>query len=126
MDLASSLWRVERRAVRAAIPQVSPRVSVHVPCYNEPPAMVIETLNALARLDYDNFEVLLIDNNTPDPETWLPGQAHCPTPGGRFRFFHLEQMEGFKPGALNEARRLTDPATAYVAGIDSDYQVEPF
>ena len=37
---------------------------VTVPAYNEPPDMVIETLDALARLDYSNFEVLVIDNNT--------------------------------------------------------------
>ena len=33
---------------------------------------------------------------------------------------------GFKAGALNEALRLTDAETVYVAVIDSDYQVEPF
>jgi cellulose synthase/poly-beta-1,6-N-acetylglucosamine synthase-like glycosyltransferase/exo-beta-1,3-glucanase (GH17 family) len=126
IELAASLWRVERRAVRAAIPEKSPRVSVHVPCYNEPPQMVIETLNALARLDYDNFEVIVLDNNTPDPATWLPVQAHCATLGERFRFHHYDNMAGFKAGALNEALRLTDPATSYVAVIDSDYQVEPF
>jgi exo-beta-1,3-glucanase (GH17 family)/cellulose synthase/poly-beta-1,6-N-acetylglucosamine synthase-like glycosyltransferase len=126
IELAASLWRVDRRAVRAAIPQTSPRVSIHVPCYDEPPAMVIETLNALARLDYDNFEVILLDNNTPDPQTWKPVQAHCATLGERFRFYHYDDMKGFKAGALNEALRLTDPATQYVAVIDSDYQVEPF
>lgn len=29
-----------------------PKVSIHVPCYNEPPAMVKQTLDALANLDY--------------------------------------------------------------------------
>jgi len=48
VELAASLWRVERRSVRSAIPEQSPRVSVHVPCFNEPPAMVIETLEPLA------------------------------------------------------------------------------
>ena len=126
IELASSLWRVERRALRAAIPEQSPRVSIHVPCYNEPPAMVIETLDALARLDYDNFEVIVLDNNTPEAETWAPVQAHCAVLGERFRFFHYDNMAGFKAGALNEALRLTDPTAAYVAVIDSDYQVEPF
>jgi cellulose synthase/poly-beta-1,6-N-acetylglucosamine synthase-like glycosyltransferase/exo-beta-1,3-glucanase (GH17 family) len=126
IELAASLWRVDRRAVRAAIPENSPRVSVHVPCYNEPPAMVIETLNALARLDYDNFEVILLDNNTPDPEVWKPVEAHCATLDKRFRFYHYDNMAGFKAGALNEALRLTDPAAEYIAVIDSDYQVEPF
>ncbi len=32
--------------------------------------MVIGTLNALARLDYDDYEVILLDNNTADPEVW--------------------------------------------------------
>ena len=126
VELAASLWRVERREMRAAIPEKSPRVSVHVPCYNEPPAMVIETLNALARLDYDNFEVILLDNNTLDPQVWQPVQAHCATLGERFHFYHYDNMTGFKAGALNEALRLTDPAAEYIAVIDSDYQVEPF
>jgi len=126
IELAASLWRVERRAIRVAIPERSPRVSIHVPCFNEPPAMVIETLNALASLDYDNFEVIVVDNNTPDVETWLPVQARCAALGERFRFFHYDNMAGFKAGALNEALKLTDLETTYVAVIDSDYQVEPF
>jgi len=131
IEMAASLWRVERRVVRVGIPEHSPRVSIHVPTYNEPPQMVIETLNALARLDYDNFEVVILDNNTPDPETWRPVEAHCRTlnaglAGSRFRFFHFDGLKGFKGGALNRALALTDPAARYIAVIDSDYQVQPF
>ncbi|MDE2266584.1 MAG: glycosyltransferase [Alphaproteobacteria bacterium] len=125
VELASSLWRVERRAVRAAIPEASPRVSVHVPCYNEPPAMVIETLDALALLDYDNFEVIALDNNTTDPEVWRPVESHCATLGPRFRFYHFGDVQGFKAGALNEALQLTGSDVKYIAVIDSDYRVEP-
>jgi len=117
---------VERRVIKLAIPQIAPRVSVHLPTYNEPPAMVIETLNALARLDYDNFEVIILDNNTPDAAVWQPVEAHCRTLGSHFRFFHLDNVKGFKGGALNHALALTDLAAKYVAVIDSDYQVEPF
>jgi exo-beta-1,3-glucanase (GH17 family)/cellulose synthase/poly-beta-1,6-N-acetylglucosamine synthase-like glycosyltransferase len=126
IELAASLWRVERRTIHVAIPEKSPRVTIHVPCFNEPPAMVIETLDALSRLDYDNFEVIVLDNNTPDPETWRPVQARCDALGERFRFFHYDNMTGFKAGALNEALKLSDPQSVYVAVIDSDYQVEPF
>ncbi|MBI3678617.1 MAG: glycosyltransferase [Proteobacteria bacterium] len=126
VELAAILWRVERRVLRAAIPERSPRVSVHVPCYNEPPSMVIETLNALSRLDYDNFEVIVLDNNTPDPETWKPVEAHCAALGSRFRFFHMDNVKGFKAGALNEALKLADPNAVYVAVIDSDYCVESY
>ncbi|MHB1016219.1 MAG: glycoside hydrolase family 17 protein, partial [Desulfurivibrionaceae bacterium] len=66
-----------------------PMVSVQVPAYNEPPEMLIETLNALAQLDYPRYEVLVIDNNTKDPAVWQPVEAHCLKLGPRFRFFHV-------------------------------------
>jgi exo-beta-1,3-glucanase (GH17 family)/cellulose synthase/poly-beta-1,6-N-acetylglucosamine synthase-like glycosyltransferase len=126
VELAASLWRIERRTMLSAIPEKSPRVSIHVPCYNEPPDMVMATLDALARLDYDNFEVILLDNNTRDSAVWRPVEEHCAALGPAFRFFHLDNVKGFKAGALNEALRRTDPDAEYVAVIDSDYQVEPF
>jgi exo-beta-1,3-glucanase (GH17 family)/cellulose synthase/poly-beta-1,6-N-acetylglucosamine synthase-like glycosyltransferase len=126
IELASSLWRVEKRSVTSAIPEKAPFVSIHVPCYNEPPDMVMETLNALTRLDYENFEVLVYDNNTKDEATWRPVQEHCARLGSRFRFFHEEGVKGFKAGALNNALELTNPDAVYIAVIDSDYQVAPF
>jgi len=97
-----------------------------VPCYNEPPQMVIETLEHLAKLDYENFEVIVLDNNTKDEAVWRPVEAYCATLGPRFRFFHMDNVKGFKAGALNEALALTDPEAIYIAVIDSDYQVEPY
>ena len=126
IELASSLWRLERRQLLVAIPEHQPRVSIHVPCFNEPPAMVNATLNALSRLDYENFEVIVFDNNTIDSAMWLPVEAHCRALGDRFRFYRADGVEGFKAGALNEMMRLADPAASYIAVIDSDYQVEPF
>ena len=101
-----------------------PKVSVHVPAYNEPPAMVIETLEALANLDYPDFEVLVIDNNTMDEAVWRPVEARCAELGPRFRFFHVAPCEGFKAGALNFALRQTAPDAEVVAVIDSDYVVD--
>lgn len=101
----------------------APKVSIHVPCYNEPPQMVIETLDALAKLDYPNFEVLLLDNNTKDPAVWQPVEEHCKKLGERFRFFHLENWPGYKAGALNFGLDNTAEDAEFVAVIDSDYQV---
>src|SRR5689334_7837009 len=120
IEMAASLWRVERRVVKVGIPEVAPRVSIHVPTYNEPPQMVIETLNALARLDYDNFEVILLDNNTPDPETWRPVESHCRILNSgfaspRFRFFHFDGLKGFNDGALNRALVMIDSGACYVS-----------
>ncbi|WP_074550554.1 glycosyltransferase [Dyella sp. AtDHG13] len=100
-----------------------PFVSIHLACYNEPPEMVIITLDSLAALDYENYEVLVIDNNTKDPAIWKPVQEYCEKLGPKFRFFHLEPWPGFKAGALNFGLKETDPRADVVAVIDADYVV---
>ena len=127
-EWAEAHWVTSRR--RLVLPacgdcQPQPKVSIHVPAYNEPPDMVIETLDALARLDYSNFEVLVIDNNTRDEAVWRPVEAHCARLGPRFRFFHVAPLAGFKAGALNFALRQMADDAQIVAVIDSDYVVEP-
>ncbi|CAK0747826.1 Cellulose synthase [Gammaproteobacteria bacterium] len=102
-----------------------PKVSLHLAICNEPPAMVIETLNSLARLDYPDYEILVIDNNTTNELIWQPVKAHCELLGPRFRFFTLGKIKGYKAGALNFALTVTDPAAVVVGLIDSDYVVEP-
>ena len=101
------------------------KVSIHVPAYNEPPDMLIETLDALAHLNYPNYEVLVIDNNTRDEATWRPVEAHCARLGGRFRFVHVAPLAGFKAGALNFALAHSADDAEVIAVIDSDYKVEP-
>jgi cellulose synthase/poly-beta-1,6-N-acetylglucosamine synthase-like glycosyltransferase len=87
--------------------------------------MVRQTLDALAALDYPDFEVLVIDNNTRDPALWEPVAEHCARLGARFRFFTLGKYPGFKAGALNFALRQTAPDAEVVGVLDSDYVVSP-
>jgi cellulose synthase/poly-beta-1,6-N-acetylglucosamine synthase-like glycosyltransferase len=85
--------------------------------------MMIETLNALSRLDYPRYEVIVMDNNTKDPAVWQPVEAHCRQLGERFHFYHEDQLGGFKAGALNYALARTSADAEVVAVIDSDYMV---
>lgn len=127
-EWAEAHWyTVRNRQMKPTVlnPSRIPKVSIHVPAYNEPADMMIETLNALAALDYPDFEVLVIDNNTRDEAVWRPVQKHCELLGARFRFFHVSPLAGFKAGALNYALRNTHEDAEVVAAIDSDYQVEP-
>ena len=127
-EWAEAHWYTARRREITPVSLVAgkvPKVSIHVPACNEPPEMLIETLNALARLDYPDFEVLVIDNNTPEDAVWQPVAEHCARLGERFRFFHVSPLEGFKAGALNFALARTHEEAAVIAAIDSDYQVEP-
>jgi cellulose synthase/poly-beta-1,6-N-acetylglucosamine synthase-like glycosyltransferase len=127
-EFAEMLWRREwsrRFTPVASAPSAAPLVSIHVPCCNEPPAMVILTLESMARLDYDNFEVLVIDNNTKQEATWRPVEEWCAAAGPRFRFYHLDDWPGFKAGALNFALKHTNPHAEVIGVVDADYVVEP-
>lgn len=101
-----------------------PKVSIHVPCFNEPPEMVKTTLNFLSELNYADFEVLVIDNNTQNPSVWEPVSDHCKKLGPRFKFFHVDKLEGFKAGALNYLISKTAIDAVIIAVIDADYCVE--
>ena len=100
-----------------------PFVSIHLACYNEPPEMVLLTLDSLAALDYENYEVLVIDNNTKDPASLETGRGTLRKTRRKFRFFHLEPWPGFKAGALNFGLKETDPRADIVAVVDADYEV---
>lgn len=103
----------------------SPRVSIHIPACREQPSMVIHTLNAVARLDYPDFECIVVVNNTPDPALWQPIAAHCQTLGPRFRFVREDALTGYKAGALRLALAHTSPETTIIAVLDADYEVHP-
>ncbi|MGJ4956431.1 glycosyltransferase [Bradyrhizobium sp. HKCCYLRH2015] len=111
---------------RAAMPQgYCPKVSIHVPAYFEPVEMMKQTLDALARLDYPNYEVVCIINNTPDPAFWQPIQDHCRMLGERFKFINAEKVKGFKAGALRIAMERTAVDAEIIGIIDADYVVTP-
>jgi exo-beta-1,3-glucanase (GH17 family)/cellulose synthase/poly-beta-1,6-N-acetylglucosamine synthase-like glycosyltransferase len=128
---------LRRHAAPRPLPAGStpPFVSIHVPCCNEPPAMVNATIDSLLALDWPAHEILVIDNNTADPALWLPVQAHvrqrlreraaAGSHGPALRFFHLPAHPGFKAGALNFALEQTDARAAWIAVVDADYLVRP-
>lgn len=114
-------WR--RIAARKSLGAYTPMVSLHVPAYNEPPELVERTLRSLATLNYPFFEVILVDNNTPDEATWKPLEVVCRELG--FKCLHLDRWPGYKSGALNFALAMTDPRAEIIAVIDADYVVDP-
>jgi hypothetical protein len=124
--LGTEHWR---RRVTAAVSfdakdSELPFVSLHVPAHNEPPAMVIETLRSLLRLDYPRYEVVMIDDNTEDEWLWRPVESWCDRHG--VKFAHLADWPGYKSGALNYAlRQMTDQRAEVIGVVDSDYQIGP-
>lgn len=126
--LGSLQWRRRRdpgQVVTAAPDRDLPMVSIHVPSHNEPPELLIETLQCLLELDYPSFEVLVVDNNTDDDALCAPVEAFCRAHPETLRFHRLLDWPGFKSGALNYAEEHTDPRAELIAVVDADYQVEP-
>lgn len=121
--LARTRWT--RRLVDGVDPagQPTPFVSLHVPAHNEPPDMLIATIDSLRALDYPTYEIVVIDNNTEDDALWQPVRDHCAAHG--ITFLHLVDWPGFKSGALNQAlRTATDPRAEVIGVVDADY-VDP-
>lgn len=122
---AIAFGRKQRRLIDGTLPATgeTPKVSIHVPAYREPPDMLIKTLDSVAALDYPNFECVVIVNNTPDPALWMPIEAHCKLLGERFKFLNADRLEGFKAGALRLAMQHTAPDAEIIGVIDADYVV---
>lgn len=103
-----------------------PKVSLHLACSNEPPAMVIQTIKHVLAIDWPALEIIVVDNNTRDPGLVAPIAAFvhaCEDP--RLRFFSLSDWQGFKAGALNFALAQSDPEAQWIGVVDADYQVAP-
>ncbi len=131
-DLAETCSTFDRtpRPARLGASAAELPVSIHLPLHREPPDMVAETLRGLARLDWPDFEVVVVDNNTSDPALWRPVEQECARLNaslGRdiFKFVHVEGMRGYKAGALNLALRHTRADAAAIGVLDADYIVDP-
>lgn len=103
----------------------TPKVSIHIPAYCEPPDMLKQTLDAVAHLDYSNFECVVVINNTPDPAYWQPIAEHCRALGERFKFVNIDNLKGYKAGALRLALAHTATDAEIIGIIDADYVVRP-
>jgi cellulose synthase/poly-beta-1,6-N-acetylglucosamine synthase-like glycosyltransferase len=121
------LCRARRgRPLPRADPSYQPMVSLHIPAYNEPPELLIETIKAVERLDYPDFEIVVMDNNTKDPAVWGPVEEYC-RDRPRVKFVHVDPWPGYKAGACNLAlRQYTDPRAEIVGLVDADDLVQPY
>ena len=127
-ELAAILFGAKGRRLLVAgggMPERTPLVSIHIPAYREPPEMLRQTLDAVAALDWPNFECVLVINNTPDPAMWGPIEDHCRLLGLRFKFLRADRLQGFKAGALRLALEHTAPEAEIIGVLDADYVAHP-
>lgn len=95
-----------------------PLVSIIVPCYAEE-ATISGTLTALLALDYPNFEILAVNDNSPDRTA---AEVRRFLDDGRVRLIDKRVNEG-KAMALNDALPLCNGEILLI--IDADIMVTP-
>ena len=127
-ELASIVFGAKPK--RLLIPAASgfsrtPLVSLHIPACREPPEMLKQTLDSVAKLDWPALECVVVINNTSDAAIWRPVEEHCKLLGNRFKFLYVERLEGFKAGALRLALHCTSPQAEIIGVLDADYVVHP-
>lgn len=99
-----------------------PKVCFQVPCFNEPPELVIATLEKLLVMEYptDRFLIMVIDDSTNERLS-KPLEHFCYENG--IHYHHRRDRRGFKAGALNYAMKYMPTDVDLFAVIDADYQV---
>ena len=102
-----------------------PSVVIQVAISNEPSEIVLTTLESLARLDYPKLLVQVIDNNTLDDQLWRPVEAFCQRHSIRFIFYHVEQLSGYKAGALDYALKRIPSGVELIGIVPEDESVVP-
>src|SRR3989442_8441171 len=92
-----------------------PFVSIHIATYNEK-GVVGRLLEACSKLNYTNYEVILVDDSTDGSMEVLEPWRQL----DRFTIIHRDTRDGFKGGALSYALRNMNPRTEFVAVFDAD------
>ena len=100
-----------------------PFVSIHIAICNEPPEIVLDTLKSFRDLNYDNFEVIIISNNSLNQSSWKPIEQYANKYSDYIKFFHFDFISGYKAGALNKALQKTNSDADYIFTVDADYQL---
>lgn len=93
-----------------------PFVSIHLATYNE--KRVLERLlTAATSQQYENYEVVLVDDSTDETLEILEKWKNHP----RVKIIHRQSRAGFKGGALKEALKVMDPRTEFIIIFDADF-----
>lgn len=92
-----------------------PFISVHIATYNEK-RVVGRLLEACSKLNYSNYEVILVDDSTDDSMSVIEPFTRHP----RFKIIHRNTRDGYKGGALTHALKAMDPRAEYIAIFDAD------
>jgi 1,2-diacylglycerol 3-beta-glucosyltransferase len=116
--------RMEIKRPRPAPQNFLPAVSIVISAHNEE-LVIEETIRALLKLDYPDYEVLVVDDRSTDKTFEILQALSSQLPAGTPYRYYRRADSAFpgKPAALNEA--LTTTRGDVIAVFDADAFVDP-
>ena len=110
-----------------ADPTYQPMVSLHIPAYNEPPEILIDTIKAVEADRLPGLRDRRHRQQHGRSGRVGAGRGVLPRSDRGPKFVHVGSWPGYKAGACNLAlRQYTDPRAEIIGLIDADDIVQPY
>ncbi|MFB3764120.1 MAG: glycosyltransferase family 2 protein [Methanotrichaceae archaeon] len=100
-----------------------PKVAIFIPIYNEDPCVVESSILACKLINYDNFEIFLLDDSI---EGNISNNFIHLTKKLEIKYIHRSHRRGYKAGAINDAINNLAEDVRYILIIDADHKVKPY
>lgn len=99
----------------------NPKVTIHLSIGNHTPQSVLNSIESICNLNYKNFELLVIANNTLSQSLWKPVETYIFNLDNRFKLINFNEDNVCKTDTLNYALDVTSKDTDYIFTVDADY-----
>lgn len=108
---------------RQIISSEHPKVAIIIPIRDEPETVIRRMLEALTKIDYTHYEIVIVDNS------FIPLRFNfnhfVQKSGFSLKVVRKKDTKGFKAGALNCAIKILDNQVAHVLILDIDHAPKP-
>jgi glycosyltransferase involved in cell wall biosynthesis len=124
-DISTPEWDRKSAAAWDNRPSVSPRVSIIVPARNEE-ADIAQSLTRLLELDYDNYEVIAVNDRSTDRTGEIMEEVASRASAGRLRVLHHRELPDGWLGKTHAMWTATNEASGdWLLFTDADVLFKP-
>lgn len=102
--------------------KMQPKVAVFIPVFNEEPEIVESIIAATIRINYNNFEIFLLDDSTDDE---ILKKLIELAKKFNINYIHRKNRRGYKAGAINDAIKNQEKDIKYFLILDVDHCPKP-
>jgi cellulose synthase (UDP-forming) len=96
-------------------------VAIIIPTLNENPDMVKETILKAKNVDYENFQVILIDSSTDND---IRDKTAIMCQKLDIKYIYRDNLRGYKAGSINDAIKNLNNNFKYALILDSDHRLK--